>query len=130
MLSIKAIPRKNPQDGTVASKFYAHAISQGIVDFERLAYLVSNQCTVRVPDCLAVLRALEFNMMDELEQGKVVQFGDLGNFQIGVRSEGQTLEEEVSANTVTSAHVNFRPAKRLRKMLKNLDYKLISTSTL
>jgi predicted histone-like DNA-binding protein len=126
MLDIKAIPRKNPQDGTVEPKFYAHAIATGKVDFERLAYLVSNQCTVRIADCLAVLRALEHNMMDELEQGKVVQFGDLGNFQIGVRSEGQILEDEVNAHSVKSAHLNFRPAKRLRKMLKGLDFKLIN----
>ena len=124
MLHLKAILRANPQDKTADAKYYAHAISTGKVDFERLAYLVSNQCTVRVPDCLAVLRALEHNMMDELEQGRVVQFGDLGNFQIGVRSEGKENVEDVSAHTISSAHVNFRTAKRLRKMLKTLDYKI------
>ena len=124
MLHIKAIERRNPQDKTADAKYYAHAISTGKVDFERLAYLVSNQCTVRVSDCLAVLRALEHNMMDELEQGRIVQFGDLGNFQIGIRSEGKDNFEDVSAHSVSSAHMNFRPAKRLRKMLKNLDYKL------
>ena len=65
-------------------------------------------------------------MMDELEQGKVVQFGDLGNFQIGVRSEGRAFKDEVNSTTVTSAHLNFRPGKRLRKMLKVLDYKIIT----
>ncbi len=124
MLNIKAIERRNPQDKAADAKYYAHAISTGKVDFERLAYLVSNQCTVRVPDCLAVLRALEHNMMDELEQGKIVQFGDLGNFQIGVRSEGKENVEDVSAQSISSAHMNFRPAKRLRKMLKTLDFKV------
>ena len=126
MIEIKSISRKNPQNETADPKFYAHAISTGKVDFERLAYLVSNQCTVRVSECLAVLRAMEHNMMDELEQGKVVQFGDLGNFQIGVRSEGRAFKEEVNSTTVTSAHLNFRPGKRLRKMLKVLDYKIIT----
>ena len=107
MIEIKSISRGNPQDQAVAPKFYAHAFSTGKVDFERLAYLVSNQCAVRVPDCLAVLRALEMNMIDELEQGKIVQFGELGNFQIGVRSEGETLTEEVDSHSVTSAHLNF-----------------------
>lgn len=126
MLKLKSIPRKNPQDDTAVAKYYAHAIGTGKVDFERLAYLVSNQCTVRVSDCLAVLRAMEHNLMDELQQGKIVQFGDVGNFQIGVRSEGETLQESVSGNSVTSAHLNFRPAKRLRKMLKTLDYSMTS----
>lgn len=130
MIEIKSISRKNPQDETAVPKFYAHAIATGKVDFERLAYLVSNQCTVRVSDCLAVLRAMEHNMIDELGQGKVVQFGDLGNFQIGVRSDGKELTEQVTGNSITSAHLNFRPAKRLRKMLKSLDFKIISASTL
>lgn len=130
MLELKSISRKNPQDLNAVPKFYAHAISTGMVDLERLAFLVSNQCTVRVPDILAVLRAMEHNMMDELEQGKVVKFGDIGSFQIGVRSVGKDLTEEVSGHSVTSAHLNFRPAKRLRKMLKTLDYKIIPASTL
>jgi predicted histone-like DNA-binding protein len=123
-ITIKAIGRKNPQDSAAEQKYYAHAISNGVVDFKRMAYLVSNQCTVRESDCYAVLKALIHNMMDELQQGRVVQFEDLGNFQIGVRSTGMTTKEEVNFSTVSSAHLNFRPAKRLRKMLKTVEFKL------
>ena len=128
MLELKGIARKNPQDNTATPKYYAYSTTTGMVDFERLAYLVSNQCTVRVSDCLAVLRALEHNMMDELEQGRTVQFGDLGLFHIGVRAEGQGTLEEVNSSTVQNAHMNFRPAKCLRKMLKGLEYKMIPSS--
>jgi len=124
MLNLKGIARKNPQDDTAAPKYYAYATTTGMVDFERLAYLVSNQCTVSVADCLAVLRSLEHNMMDELEQGRTVQFGDLGLFHIGVHAEGKATLEEVNSATVKKAHMNFRPAKRLRKMLKGLEYKM------
>jgi predicted histone-like DNA-binding protein len=124
MINLKGIARKNPQDTAAASKYYAYAITTGMVDFERLAYLVSNQCTVRAADCLAVLRALEHNMMDELEQGRTVQFGDLGLFHIGVQAEGKATLEEVNSTTVKSARLNFRPAKRMRKMLKGLEYKM------
>ena len=75
MVVIKPLQRVNPKDINAERKFYAAAISQGMVDFERLAYLVSHQCTVRESDCLAVLRALEHNVMDELKQGKIVQLG-------------------------------------------------------
>jgi len=126
MVHLKGIARKNPQDETAAAKYYAYAITTGMVDFERQAYLVSNQCTVRVADCLAVLRSLEHNMMDELEQGRTVQFGDLGLFHIGVQAEGKATLEEVNSTTVKGARMNFRPAKRLRKMLKGLEYKMSS----
>ena len=69
-----------------------------------------------------MLLALQHNIMDELSQGNIVTLDKLGSFQIGVRSEGKDLEEEVSANTVKSAHLNFRPAKRMRNMLDTVKF--------
>lgn len=126
MIELKSIGRKNPQEMTAPPKFYAQAISTGFVDLERLAYLVSNQSTVREADCLAVLRALQHNLLDELRQGHIVQLGTLGNFQVGVRSSGSDTTEEVNTANVKSAHLNFRPGKPIRKMLDTLDYKLIA----
>lgn len=126
MVVIKPMERRNPQDEAAANKFYAKAISQGVIDFERLAYLVSNQCTVRESDCYAVLRALEHNVIDELKQGKVVQLGGLGNFQVGVTSRGEALPIEVSSNSVKKAHMNFRPGAKLREMLAIVKYKLMA----
>jgi len=77
MVNIKSLSKVNPLDLNAENKFYAKAIATGIVDFDRLAYLVSNQCTVRESDCYAVIRAMEHNIIDELMQGKVVQFGGL-----------------------------------------------------
>jgi predicted histone-like DNA-binding protein len=126
MVYIKPIERLNPQDVSADKKFYAKAISQGVIDFERLAYLVSNQCTVRESDCYAVLRALEHNIMDELKQGKVVQLGGLGNLQVGVSSNGEVLAENVSINSVKKAHMNFRPGAKLRDMLEIMKYKVLA----
>mgnify|MGYP002637618666 CR=1 FL=1 len=127
MVVLKAIERLNPQDVTAVNKFYAKAISQGVIDFERLAYLVSNQCTVRESDCYAVLRALEHNIMDELKQGKVVQLGGLGNLQVGVSSHGEIDAATVSSNSVKKAHMNFRPGAKLRDMLEIMKYKLTAS---
>jgi nucleoid DNA-binding protein len=62
--------------------------------------------------------------MDELSQGRVVQLGNLGNFQVGVRSNPSALQEEVTSANVRSAHVNFRPGKRIKKMLNTLDFQV------
>ena len=126
MVILKALERRNPQDVNAVNKFYAKAISQGVIDFERLAYLVSNQCTVRESDCYEVLRALEHNIMDELKQGKVVQLGGLGNLQVGVSSNGEALPEDVSAHSVRKAHINFRSGSKLRDMLEIMKYKIVT----
>jgi len=125
MLDLKIVNKVNPQDLTAENKFYAKAISTGTVDFDRLAYLVSNQCTVRESDCYAVIRAMEHNIIDELMQGKVVQFGGLGNFQVGVSSTGAITAADVSTSSVKKSHLNFRPGKRLREMLVNVKYKIV-----
>lgn len=124
MVKIIPIERSNPQDRAAQNKFYAQAISTGTTDLERLAYLVSNQSTVREADCYAVLLSLLHNVSDELAQGKIVKLDKLGSFQIGINSDGVATEEEVSANLVKKAHINFRPDKRLRNMLSNVAYKL------
>lgn len=122
MVKIIPIERPNPQDRAAENKFYAQAVATGTVDLERLAYLVSNQSTVREADCYAVLLSLLHNIKDELEQGKIVKLDKLGSFQIGVNSDGVASSDEVSANSVKKAHINFRPDKRLRDMLANLNY--------
>ncbi|MFY9243762.1 MAG: HU family DNA-binding protein [Polaribacter sp.] len=122
MVKIKTIERPNPQDRLADNKFYAQAIATGTTDLERLAYLVSHQSTVREADCYAVLISLMHNVIDELEQGRIVKLDKLGAFQIGVRSEGVATPEEVTANLVKKSHINFRPDKRLRKMLQNVEF--------
>lgn len=44
MIAIKAMSCLNLQDENAENKFYAKDISQGVIDFERFAYLVSIQC--------------------------------------------------------------------------------------
>lgn len=124
MIQLKSISRPNPQDRTAENKFYAQAVSTGTTDLERLAYLVSNQSTVREADCYAVLLSLLHNISDELKQGKIVKLDKLGSFQIGVNSEGILNENELTVAAVKKAHINFRPDKRLRNVLSSVSYTL------
>lgn len=114
MVKITPISKSNPQDTTAVNKFYAQAVATGKTDLERLAYLVSNQSTVREGDCYAVILSLVHNIMDELKQGRIVKLDKLGSFQIGVSSEGVATIEEVGSNLVKDVRVNFRPDQRLK----------------
>ncbi|MFY9243184.1 MAG: HU family DNA-binding protein [Polaribacter sp.] len=118
----KTLPRKNPQDLAAPEKFYAAVVANGSVDFEMLAEIISEQCTVTETDCLAVLNVLEQNIVRELKQGRIVRLGKLGNFQVSLSSEGFVTADEVSANAITKARILFRPAKKMRNLLKNLSF--------
>ena len=123
-VKIKAVQRVNPQDVNAPQKFYAKAVGDGRTDLKRLAKLIAMQCTVNRADCLAVLAALEDNIIMELQEGKIVQIGELGTFQLGVNSVGSDTSNEVGSSSVKKARLNFRPGEELKKMLKNLSFRI------
>jgi hypothetical protein len=49
--------------------------------------------------------------------------GRLGNFQVGISSEGKETPEEVTASDITKARILFRPGKRLRRLLNDLSFR-------
>ena len=57
-----------------------------------------------------------------LKQRRIVRLGKLGNFQVGLSSDGFDTKEEVTSGAVKKARILFRPAKRMRDLLKNLSY--------
>ena len=122
-IKYKVLPRKNPQDISAPEKFYAAAIADGNVDLDRLAELISYQCTVTETDCYAVLLSLEHNIIGELGQGRIVKLGRLGNFQVGISSKGGDTAGDVSATSITKSRILFRPGKKLRMMLDSVTFK-------
>jgi predicted histone-like DNA-binding protein len=125
-VKFKSLPRKNPQDLVAPEKYYASAIADGEVNLDLLAEMISYQCTVTESDCYAVLISLEKNIISELGQGRIVKLGRLGNFQIGISSEGKDTADEVTASAITKTRVLFRPGKRLRSLLNDLSFRKAS----
>ncbi|MFT4802812.1 MAG: putative histone-like DNA-binding protein [Flavobacteriaceae bacterium] len=87
-----------------------------------MAEIISEQCTVTKTDCIAVLTVLEQNIVRELKQGRIVHLGKLGNFQVGLSSGGFDTKEEVTSGAVKKVRILFRPAKKMRALLKSLSY--------
>jgi predicted histone-like DNA-binding protein len=122
-VKFKVVPRKNPLDLLAPEKFYARAIGDGEVDLDTLAEMISLQCTVTEADCYAVLISLEHNIITELQQGRIVKLGKLGNFQVGISSEGLPTAPEVTAAAIIKSRINFRPGKRMRSFLRDVSYR-------
>ncbi len=123
MVKYQVLSRRNPQDILAPAKFYAAAKGDGDVDLETLAKLISYQCTVTEADCYAVLISLEHNIATELGLGRIVKLGRLGNFQIGISSDGMPTAAEVTASSITKSRVLFRPGKKLRTLLNEISFR-------
>lgn len=126
-VTFSVVPRKNLIDKEAPAKYYAQAQSSGDVDVDEMSGRIEKACTVNSADVLAVLKALEDEMMTSLQKGEIVRMGNIGTFQIGLRSAGAEKAEEFKALMIKKARVNFRPGKRLGDMLKTLDYGKVST---
>jgi nucleoid DNA-binding protein len=57
-------------------------------------------------------------IIDELAQGRSVQFGTLGTFRLRVNSAGSVTADEVSAFNIKKAKILYRPGKTLQDRLK------------
>ena len=128
MIQLKFLKRKNPNDLSAPEKYYAAAISEGSIDLKRLAEKIAYQSTLTPGDCYNVLSALEKNIIEELSDGRIVRLGDLGTFRLSVSSEGSDTLENAHSGMVKKARILFRPAKGLRNMLKNLNYKKVKAA--
>lgn len=118
--------RKNPQDLTAPEKYYAAALGNGETDLEALATMIAYQSTLTDTDCYAVLKSLEYNIINELNQGRIIKLGSLGNFQVSISSDGKNTPEEVTAADVKKSRILFRPGKKLRLLLKSVNYQKAS----
>ncbi|KAB8154920.1 DNA-binding protein [Kordia sp. TARA_039_SRF] len=125
-VKFKVIQKKNPQDLEATPKNYAIAISDGIVDIDRLSELVADGSTVRQNDIYAVIIGLVNVIQGELKEGRSVNLGKLGTFSVSLSSVGSDTAEEVNASNIKSAKVNYRPGKEIKNMLKTLTYTKIS----
>jgi len=121
-IKYKIVERINPKDITAPKKHYAAVTPNGSVDFDTLAEMISEQSALSETDCLAALNILETNIVRELKNGRIVRLGKLGNFQVSLSSEGFDTAEEVGVDAITKTRVLFRPAKKLRDLLKNVTF--------
>ena len=128
MIKLKFLKRKNPNDLTAPEKYYAAAVSEGSINLNRLAEKIAYQSTLTPGDCYNVLSALEKNIIEELNDGRIVRLGELGTFRLSVSSEGSDTLENTHSGMVKKARILFRPAKGLRKMLRNLDFRKVQAA--
>lgn len=106
-------------------KYYAMSKSTGVADLRYLSKLIAARSTVSSADVKAVLDNLNFFMDLELQEGKIIQLGELGNFRISVGSEGVADKKKFNASMIRPPRLVFTPGSDLRDTKKVMDYTLI-----
>lgn len=106
--------KKSTRNDKTKGMWYARAVHTGVVDTDKLAELMQDNCTVKRSDILAVLSELVDVMTAQLQESKVVKLDRLGSFKVGLSSSGveQPSDWKASSNLV-GLHVLFTPERKL-----------------
>lgn len=132
MLHYRIVERKKPGDDFAASKFYGCLVNPGIIDLDGLAKRISGNCTVTRADTLAVLSALEEQIIYALQSGMRVHLGDVGCFRLTCQGEGTELKEDYKTSLIKKLKVVFFPSKALREAVAvdNKDIKFYNVESM
>ena len=119
--------RPNPLKKDDPAKAYATAQINGELTLKQLSRRVSMQTTVSRADVAAVLIAAVENMIDALQEGKQVDFGELGKFRLRILSEGTETMESFTAANITGVNIQFVPGEDLKNIFDGLTFQPVPT---
>ncbi|EEF75396.1 HU family DNA-binding protein [Phocaeicola coprophilus] len=125
-LTYSVVPRKNPADKGAPAKYYATAQARGYSSLEEIAEKISRSTTVTRADVKAVLAALEDETIDLLQNGEIVQLGDLGTFRASISSKGAEVAEEYNVSMIKGVKVIFRPSKKISDAMQTASFERVA----
>ncbi len=125
-MNYKVVEIKNPLKREEPGKFYAQLVSPSKIGFDELATRITATCTVTRHDCLAVLSALQEQIIFALQEGKRISLGDVGSFRLTIQGSGSTTAKEYNVSLMKRLHVCFSPSSKLKEALEltNSDIKM------
>lgn len=112
--------KRNPVDKTV--KFYPQIAPATPVSLAQVVRRVEKRSTVASADVKAVLDALQYEVVDALQNGNTVRLGDLGSFRLTIKAKGSATSDEAKkagADAITAVKVQFTKSPAMRAALSS-----------
>ncbi|MBV6642697.1 MAG: HU family DNA-binding protein [Cyclobacteriaceae bacterium] len=126
----KAVPKGQPGvvgGGTI--KYYAGIIREQPVKLRKFASEIAKMSSLTTSDVFAVLESFLERLHTYMEEGRIIQLGDLGSFSPYLASKAEDSPREVDLHSITKMRVGFRPSKELRKRLSVVEFLKQGTDT-
>lgn len=117
--------RKNLLKPEEAPKYYAVARSGRKVTVKEVCKRISERSSYSKGELEGSIGEFLLEIVNVLEEGNIVQMGDLGNFRMSLKTGTATeTEKEFKASCIEKGKVLFYPGNDLRKLCKTMDYTL------
>lgn len=111
-------------DSKSYGKWYGRVVSSKTMTYQELCKHMSEHNSVYGEDvCLGVANKLQNCMLEQLLEGKKVQFGELGVFYLSVKSSGAAEEKDFNLGVnINGLYLCFAPS---RTDVNNLSSKML-----
>ncbi|WP_288360732.1 HU family DNA-binding protein [uncultured Bacteroides sp.] len=117
--------RKNLLKPDEAPKYYAVARSGRKVTVKEVCKRISERSSYSKGELEGCIGEFLLEIVNVLEEGNIVQMGDLGNFRMNIKTGIPTeTVKEFNASCIEKGKVLFYPGNDLRKLCKTMDYTL------
>ena len=117
--------RKNLLKPDEAPKYYAVARSGRKVTVKVVCKRISERSSYSKGELEGCIGEFLLEIVNVLEEGNIVQMGDLGNFRMSIKTGIPTeTVKEFNASCIEKGKVLFYPGNDLRKLCKTMDYTL------
>ena len=108
-------------------KFYPQAAPTTPVTLAQIIKRIEKRSTVSSADVKAVLDALQYEVIEALENGNTVRLGDIGSFRLTIKAEGAVTAREakgMGAKLIKQVNVQFTKSTVMRDSfdVRNLDF--------
>lgn len=122
--------RKNLLKPSEAPKYYAVARSGRKVTVKEVCKRVSERSSYSKGELEGCISEFLLETVNVLEEGNIVQMGDLGNFRMSLKTATPTpTEKEFNSSCIDKGKVLFYPGNDLRKLCKTLDFALYKSTS-
>ncbi|SNU03282.1 DNA-binding protein, histone-like, putative [Prevotellaceae bacterium MN60] len=94
-------------------KWYGHVVTTKTMSYQELCKHMSEHNSIYGPDvCLGIANKLQNCILEQLLEGKKVQFGELGTFYLTVKSTGTEKENDFSLGVnIRGLQLCFSPSR-------------------
>lgn len=119
---LKPVQRGNPSDPKAPKKWYPVQYTTKMVSETEVAELIADETTLNPMEAQMAIRQLRKVVQRLLLDGKSVQLGNWGTFNITLSTTGADTKEELTARNVKTVNMNFQPGAELKTALQKADF--------
>lgn len=119
---MKKMQRFDPTRKNEPMKWYGVQKRLTKMDENEVAELVAEETTLNPAEALMAIRQLRKVLLRALMDGKSVQLGNWGSFNLRVGTSGTDTREALTSAQVKNVRICFRPGSEVKEALRRTDF--------